>query len=66
MFLVKIDKYFVKAQRDIKNTVHARESMGAVKDTLTPRREFATQYSLHFAQFLAEKYKALKPVIVKA
>lgn len=65
MYLIKIDSYYVKTRRDMHNSVHSRERMGAVKDELTPRAEFATRYSLHFAQYLAEKYKSLKPVIVK-
>jgi outer membrane protein assembly factor BamD (BamD/ComL family) len=65
MYIVKIDSYYLETKRAIRNTIQAREVVTNASETLVTRESLATKYSLHFAKFLAEKYSALKPVIMK-
>jgi hypothetical protein len=65
MYIVKIDNYFLETKRAIRNSVNNREVLANPNETLVTREALATKYSLAFAQFLAEKYSALKPVIMK-
>jgi len=66
MYIIKMDKYFLETRRSVKNSVHSRESVSGAQDILVSRQELASKYTLHFAQYLAEKYKDFKPTIVKA
>lgn len=65
MYIVKIDSYYLETKRAIRNSVNSREVLTNPNESLVSRESLATKYSLHFAKFLAEKYSALNPVIMK-
>ena len=65
MYIVKIDTYYLETLRSIKNTVNNRENVSNASERLVCRKETASKYSLQFAQYLANKYKKLNPMILK-